>query len=115
VQQGDGPRFSPDGKQVIYATSWKGTIRLIDIDGSNDRVFVQAADQTFIARPHFSPDGKHIAAVSHDLQNGSLHADPKVSHPHLVIYDAGNPELHVLELPVQEDSTFYPTGELEWR
>ena len=107
--------FSPDGKQVIYTFPWEGTIRLIKVDGSNDRVFAQEPAMTFAAGPRFSPDSKYVAAVLLDLHEGSLHADSKQSHPRLVIYDAAQPEPKRLELPQQDGWDFYPTGELEWR
>lgn len=68
----DGPAFSPDGKHIAYtqtALSTQGAaqtyIRLIDVDGKNDRPFaIPDNNKTSFNWAAFSPDGKYIYYTS---------------------------------------------------
>jgi beta-lactamase regulating signal transducer with metallopeptidase domain len=115
--------FSRDGKRVVYTNPGiiAGRIRVIDIDGSNDRVVVEFPQLTYANPASWSPDGKHLASVLMDLKFGNdgatpvLHADPEVSRPRIAIFDAATGEQRILTLRRQDDWDFYPTGEIEWR
>jgi dipeptidyl aminopeptidase/acylaminoacyl peptidase len=117
---GSHPRFSTDGRRVLYVRQWKGMIRLIDSDGANDSLFFQAPNLVHVLLARWSPDGRHIAVHYSDMMPGedgepSLSADPKVSHPRIVIFDATTKEQRILQLPTQDGWDFYPSGDLEWR
>jgi len=57
------PKFSPDGKQIVYtATADVGSsIYKIDVNGKNDQIFIKNA-----GIPVWSPQGDKIAYVSHE-------------------------------------------------
>ncbi|MBI3860557.1 MAG: PD40 domain-containing protein [Planctomycetia bacterium] len=120
AKRGEHPKFSPDGQRVAYVKSWEGQIRVIEADGSNDRLVFQAPQMIMMHQARWSENGKHLAAVLMDLTYGNdgttpiLSADPKVSHPRVGIVDVATGEQRTLTLPRQEDWDFYPTGELEW-
>jgi hypothetical protein len=110
------PQFSPNARQVVYTDSWKGMIRVVGIDGTGDKIVYQAPHLVFAHRGRWSTEGKHLATVLMDLSpDKGLFADPKVTHPRLVIIDAANGEQRVLPLPQQDGWDFYPTGEIDWR
>lgn len=121
LKLGDDVQFSPDGKRVVYSIGWTGKIRVIDVDGSNDRAVVELPQLIYANQPHWSPDGKHLASVLLDLKPGNdgvtpvLYADPGETHPRIAIFDAATGEQRTLTLPRQNDWDFFPTGEMEWR
>lgn len=55
------PSVSPDGRRVVY-TTWNdadlGTVRTVDLDGSNPRLLV--AEPGIYVEPRFSPDGSRV-------------------------------------------------------
>jgi beta-lactamase regulating signal transducer with metallopeptidase domain len=115
--------FSPDSQRVVYTNPGiiAGKIRVIDIDGANDRAVVELPQLIYANPASWSPDGTHLASILMDLKFGNdgatpvLYADPEVSRPRIGIFDAATREQRTLTLPRQEDWDFYPTGELEWR
>src|SRR5579863_10414716 len=116
-------QFSPDVRRVVYTNPGiiNGKIRVIDIDGSNDRVLIELPQLTFANPAVWSPDGKHLGSVLMDLKLGNdgvtpvLYADPAETHPRIGIFDAATGEQRTLTLPRQNDWDFFPTGEMEWR
>jgi beta-lactamase regulating signal transducer with metallopeptidase domain len=121
LKSGDYAHFSPDGQRVVHTIPWTGKIRVIDIDGSNDRAIVELPQMIYANAAYWSPEGKHVASVLMDLAFGNdgttpvLYADPSDTHPRIAIFDAATGEQRTLELPRQNDWDFYPTGEIEWR
>ena len=121
LKSGHDGQFSPDGKRVAYGMPWTGKIRVIDVDGSNDRAVVEMPQLIYANQPHWSLDGKHLASVLLDLKPGNdgvtpvLYADPGETHPRIAIIDAATGEHRTLPLPRQNDWDFFPTGEMEWR
>jgi beta-lactamase regulating signal transducer with metallopeptidase domain len=115
--------FSRDGKRVVYSNPgiMAGRIRVIDIDGSNDRAVVELPKLTYANPSCWSPDSKHVASVLMDLKFGNdgvtpvLHADPQVSQPRIAIFDAVTGEQRTLTLPRQDDWDFFPIEGIEWR
>jgi Tol biopolymer transport system component len=118
VKTADHAQFSPDGRTVAYVRQWAGKIRIVDTDGSNDRLFFESPSHILI--PRFNPDGRHLAAVLQDKTLGAdgietLYADPKISHPRIAIFDAATGKQRILSLPQQEGWDFYPVNNLDWR
>ena len=58
------PSMSPDGSKVVYK-EWGGGIRMMNIDGSNDHIFL---DDTSLTAPQWSPDGGYIAVNQHNAR-----------------------------------------------
>jgi Tol biopolymer transport system component len=120
LKTGEHPCFSPDGQQVMYVHQWKGTIRAIGTDGSNDRLLYQAPGLTFAMKARWSPDGKQFAVVLLDLQIGNdnqptLTADAMVAKPRIAIVSVATGESRVLKLSQENGREFFPFGHLEWK
>ena len=120
AKAGASPRFSPDGKKVIYTLQWQGTIRTVDVDGTNDKVLFQAPNLVYVLMSRFSPDGKSVATMLFDLQLGedgkpTLTADAKISRPRIAVIAADSGDLRVLPLPPQQGQEFAPANRLVWR
>lgn len=65
-----GLAWSPDGKQIAYASSRHG-LHLMNADGSNDRtLFDQRLAFVSVSPGAFSPDGRRIA-VAWEMSNGA--------------------------------------------
>ena len=58
------PSISPDGSKIVYK-EWGGGIRMMNIDGSNDHVFL---DDTSLTSPQWSPDGEYISTNQNNLR-----------------------------------------------
>lgn len=64
----NGPRWSPDGKQVVFERDFDASFIehnqffIIDADGRNERLFMH--NHPSDDRPAWSPDGRHIAFSS---------------------------------------------------
>jgi len=58
------PSLSPDGSKVVYK-EWGGGIKMMNIDGSNDHVFL---DDTSLTAPQWSPDGGYIAVNQQNIR-----------------------------------------------
>jgi Tol biopolymer transport system component len=63
------PSWSPDGKQVVYGRSWltpeKLSIQVLDLESK--RVSTVPGSEGLYS-PHWSPDGRHLAAMSADAK-----------------------------------------------
>lgn len=88
------PSFSPDGRQVVFASSQNGDpeIYSIAVDGSNLRRLT--FDPSIDAHPTFSPDGTQILFGSHrDRENAELYlmnSDGSGSPVKLINWDKSN-------------------------
>jgi Tol biopolymer transport system component len=69
-----GGSFSPDGSQVVFATSIERVdgIYTVDADGGTPRLVLGAGSRTYVFNPAFSPDGTQIAYVEGGLDPFSL-------------------------------------------
>ncbi|MFO1092924.1 MAG: hypothetical protein U0992_06355 [Planctomycetaceae bacterium] len=67
------PDFSPDGRQIVFASSRTGNyeICVMNADGANVRQLTDSPLQDI--RPRFSPDGQRIAFTSHRDGNAELY------------------------------------------
>ena len=56
------PRFSPDGRQIVFISDRSGAdnVWVMDADGSNPRQITQEKETAEFASPAFAPDGSHI-------------------------------------------------------
>lgn len=78
------PRWSPDGKQIVFmGTSFKTDwlAYLISSDGTGERQLIPGADA--VGDPGWSPDGKSIVLTLKAVAAQSLHQE----RPGLAIYD----------------------------
>jgi Tol biopolymer transport system component/imidazolonepropionase-like amidohydrolase len=57
------PRFSPDGKRIVFVSDRSGAENLwtADIDGANAKALTTGRDQRFIS-PAWTPDGQYVIA-----------------------------------------------------
>lgn len=60
--------ISPDGKQIVYCMADSGAIRVMDINGSNNHLLVEAKGSD----PVWSPEGNKIAFTCLDSDNKSF-------------------------------------------
>lgn len=117
VHSGWKPKFSPDGKKVVYLDGRDlRSIRVIDIDGTNERN-VLAADETFgVNGAVFSPDGQWLAVNAHNWSKepGRIAADNSVSDFRLLIVDL-NGKIHKTLRPASKgQKTAWIHGGVDW-
>jgi Tol biopolymer transport system component len=69
------PRFAPDCRQIVYKHANPKSLRVINVDGSNDHEVLRAErlpEKKRIAMPEgdacWSPDGRRLAAVMVNLE-----------------------------------------------
>ena len=57
------PRFSPDGKQIVFITDRSGAenLWLADAEGSNPKPLTKGRNQSFLS-PSWTPDGNYVIA-----------------------------------------------------
>ncbi len=72
------PRFSPDGKRIVFISDRSGSENLwtVAADGSDPKQLTQSKGNTEYASPAFSPDGTHVVAsrTTWDLRTFELWA-----------------------------------------
>ena len=69
------PRWSPDGKQIVYVTDRDGSddVWVMDADGKNARQITRS-DRTQFLSPDFTPDGKYIVVSRNAVQYGTQYS-----------------------------------------
>lgn len=116
LSEGRESKWSPDGTYIIYTTDVterNNQIRIMNSDGSNNMVLVQAppGDSIVFTKPLFSPDGSKIAFVESP--------NPNVWPPdtaYVVIADAnGTNQTRIFALPKGDRApaaiNWSPTGD----
>jgi Tol biopolymer transport system component len=67
---------SPDGRHVAYhwyPGAWEFELRIVDLDGSNDRLLIPADECEYCPPRDWSPDGSEILVdISHDNNESVL-------------------------------------------
>ena len=66
------PRWSPDGKTIVYVTDRDGSddVWVMDADGKNHRQITRT-DRTQFVSPDFTPDGRYIVVSRNAVQYGT--------------------------------------------
>lgn len=66
------PRFSPDGKHIVYVSDQSGSdnLWLVDADGSHPRALTKTEHLQFVS-PQWTPDGQYIVVSRNAAQFGS--------------------------------------------
>jgi Tol biopolymer transport system component len=66
------PRWSPDGKTIVYVTDRDGSddVWVMDADGKNQRQLTRT-DRTQFVSPEFTPDGKYVVVSRNAVQYGT--------------------------------------------
>ena len=66
------PRWSPDGKHIVFVTDRDGSddVWIMDADGKNARQITRT-DRTQFVSPDFTPDGKYIVVSRNSVQYGT--------------------------------------------
>jgi Tol biopolymer transport system component len=69
------PRWSPDGKQIVFVSDRDGSddVWVIDADGKNPRQ-VTRSDRTMFLSPEWTPDGKYIVVSRNAALFGTNYA-----------------------------------------
>src|SRR5688500_7409810 len=66
------PRWSPDGKSIVYVTDRDGSddVWVMDADGKTPRQITRT-DRTQFVSPDYTPDGKYIVVSRNAVQYGT--------------------------------------------
>jgi Tol biopolymer transport system component len=112
------PRFSPDSRKIVYIhqTHKEGnSIRMVDIDGKNDREILREEGLVYPDFACWSPHGKRLAIVRREWEGidekGNRFGSGKLEQ-HLEIMDADGQNRRVLELA---DAKIFWLGHADWK
>ena len=89
---GMSPRWSPDGKQIVYLWDEErgpSDLRVIGIDGSNPRVLYKNEEWPWVQPYDWSPDGKHILAT--------LSKKPREAPMRIILVTVADKSIHPLK------------------
>ncbi len=122
TEDGCSPRFSPDGRWIVYSRQLKGSLssslRMVDVDGRNDRELF--CREGLVLWSHcWSPDGRHVAVAMCDaekLPGGGMRltaGDAEAQDWRIAIVDVSNSQ-NLRELRLRGVRTFH-IGSLDWR
>jgi len=85
------PRWSPDGKQIVYLWD-EGSVsdlRVIGIDGSNSRILYKNEEWPWVQPYDWSPDGKNILAT--------LSKKPREAPIRIILVSVADKSIHLLK------------------
>lgn len=98
------PRFSPDGRRVVYAlASADGeSLWVVDLDGVRRERIVAESPATLVAR--WSPDGSRLALkLCNCVRDGrgrlTVPNDPRLANPRIEVIDADGGNRRPVDLP----------------
>jgi len=90
-------KWRPDSKALAYETQLENVspaiykVHIVNIDGTNDHIFLDASPNVSISNPSWSPDGQHFLFYRHDYgtnaqssQGSWVISDVDGSHQHPV-------------------------------
>ncbi len=115
------PRFSPDSKRILFQHDLPGpqTVRVMDLDGNNQRVIYESEGLTDPNESSWSPDGKHVAILLFDWQldeNGRKFSRPgNDANYRLLIMDADGGKRRILRLKLPKDVTLAGFNDFDWQ
>ena len=95
------PRFSPDGKRLVYTAyiAHKPRVLLMDVDSGFERLLIPGDHITFA--PRFSPDGRHVVFTKAEGGNSDIYIVPT----------AGGAQTRLTNMPGADTSpSFSPDG-----
>jgi Tol biopolymer transport system component/imidazolonepropionase-like amidohydrolase len=108
------PRFSPDGKSIVFVSDRSGSenMYLVSPDGSNVRPLTKGANQAFIS-PDWTPDGQYVV-VSKSAQLWMYHKDGgsglRLTEPPAGGGGGGNAPANFMGASVSPDGRYIYTG-----
>jgi Tol biopolymer transport system component len=90
------PRFSPDGKRLVFTwmMAQRHGIFVMDLDGGRQRPVLGVALGT-VASPCWSPDGKEVAVITYELQPRNRAA----ASARVIVCDLAGKGRRVFDLP----------------
>jgi RNA polymerase sigma factor (sigma-70 family) len=109
-------RFSPDGRRIVYLHSERGVseLRVMTVDGKEDKTVLQQQGQTQPDGACWSPDGNRLAVVLIERKKDARISPENESH-RLEIMDADGKNRRELKLTDGNNRKVWRLGPPDWR
>lgn len=114
-------RFSPDSRRIayVYSTSGVSSIRMVDIDGKNDREVLRAKGVMGLHAVAWSPSGKHLAVVVFEWalgEDGQKFVGAGNDHKHrLLMMEADGSNQREVQVQVEDNQKILELGLPHWK